>query len=116
MTRLTVPRRGSLSKPCLSLYVPSLSLFRRFYQLQSDGDWFSFAKRKDRVSFPCYSFMPNSTYLKEWKNRFIFVSASMIPESLPSRDPMAVIDDGVPTFQRLKSLCGSRCTSIPPEP
>ncbi|KAJ0603446.1 hypothetical protein HanRHA438_Chr02g0047861 [Helianthus annuus] len=76
----------------------SISLFSMFYRLQSDGDWFTFAKRKDGVSLPCYSFMSTSTYLKEWKNKFIFVLASTIPESPSSRDPKAVIDESVPTL------------------
>ncbi|MFS7948176.1 hypothetical protein Hanom_Chr06g00556921 [Helianthus anomalus] len=48
---------------------------------------------KDNVSPPCYSFMPTSTNPKEWKNRFIFVAAAMVPESPPSRDPKAPIED-----------------------
>ncbi|KAJ0680583.1 hypothetical protein HanPI659440_Chr16g0625781 [Helianthus annuus] len=64
----------------------------------SDGDWFTFPKRKDSVSLPCYSFMPTSTYPKEWKNRFVFVSAPLIPESLPLKDPKAVIEDSVPAL------------------
>ncbi|MFS8008839.1 hypothetical protein Hanom_Chr14g01277631 [Helianthus anomalus] len=60
---------------------PSVSLFCMFYKLISDGDWFTFAKRQNNVSKPCYTIMPTSTYPKEWKNRFIFVSAAMIPES-----------------------------------
>ncbi|KAJ0710463.1 hypothetical protein HanOQP8_Chr09g0312671 [Helianthus annuus] len=54
---------------------PSVVLFCMFYKLQSDGDWFTFAKRKDSATLSYYSFMPISTYPKEWKNRFIFVSA-----------------------------------------
>ncbi|KAJ0603924.1 hypothetical protein HanHA300_Chr02g0043741 [Helianthus annuus] len=42
--------------------------------------------------------MPTSTYPKEWKNRFIFVSPSMIPESFPLRDSATAIDDGVPAL------------------
>ncbi|MFS7945009.1 hypothetical protein Hanom_Chr06g00518871 [Helianthus anomalus] len=59
---------------------PSVPLFCMFYKLVSDGDWFTFAKRKNSVSPPCYSFMPTSTYPKEWKNRFIFASTVMVPE------------------------------------
>ncbi|KAF5763872.1 hypothetical protein HanXRQr2_Chr15g0685431 [Helianthus annuus] len=66
---------------------PSVPLFCMFYKLVSDGDWFTFAKRKHSVSPPCYSFMPISTYPKEWKNRFIFSSTMMMPESPPLRDP-----------------------------
>ncbi|KAM0007331.1 hypothetical protein Hdeb2414_s0144g00812691 [Helianthus debilis subsp. tardiflorus] len=67
-----------------------------FYKLISDGGWFTFAKRKDNTSQPFYSFMPTSTYPKEWKSRFIFVSAAMIPESPPLRDSKAVIEDSIP--------------------
>ncbi|MFS7938936.1 hypothetical protein Hanom_Chr05g00445671 [Helianthus anomalus] len=75
---------------------PSIPLFCMFYKLISDGDWFTFAKRKDSVSQTCYSFMPTSTYPKEWKSRFIFISAAMIPESPPLRDAKAAIEDRVP--------------------
>ncbi|KAJ0434086.1 hypothetical protein HanIR_Chr17g0877481 [Helianthus annuus] len=55
--------------------------------------------RKDSVSPLCYSFMPTSTYPKEWKNRFIFASAEMMPESPPPlRDPKAPIEDIVPVL------------------
>ncbi|MFS7988315.1 hypothetical protein Hanom_Chr11g01033321 [Helianthus anomalus] len=82
----------------------SVPLFRIIYRLQSDGDWFTFAKRKDIVSLPCYSFMPTSTYLKEWKNKFIFVSASLILESLPLKDPKAVIEDSVPALSANETI------------
>ncbi|KAJ0715737.1 hypothetical protein HanPI659440_Chr13g0504801 [Helianthus annuus] len=75
---------------------PSVPLFCMFYKLISDGDWFTFAKRKDSVSKPCYTFMLTSTYPKEWKSRFIFVSAAMIPESPPLRDAEAAIEDSIP--------------------
>ncbi|KAM0053108.1 hypothetical protein Hdeb2414_s0007g00256121 [Helianthus debilis subsp. tardiflorus] len=75
---------------------PSVLLFCMFYKLISNGDWFTFAKPKDSVSQPCYTFMPTSTYPKEWKSRFIFVSAAMIPESLPLRDAEAAIEDSIP--------------------
>ncbi|KAM0012267.1 hypothetical protein Hdeb2414_s0054g00755211 [Helianthus debilis subsp. tardiflorus] len=77
---------------------PSIPLFCMFYKLISNGDWFTFVKRNDSISPPCYSFMPTSTYPKEWKSRFIFVSAAMIPESPPLRDAKAVIEDSVPVL------------------
>ncbi|MFS7976075.1 hypothetical protein Hanom_Chr10g00888191 [Helianthus anomalus] len=77
---------------------PSIPLFCMFYKLISDGDWFTFAKRKDSISQPCYSFIPNSTYPKEWKSRFIFVSAAMMPESPPLRDAKAAIEDNIPVL------------------
>ncbi|KAJ0767268.1 hypothetical protein HanLR1_Chr03g0087201 [Helianthus annuus] len=82
---------------CVAVSVePSVPLFCMFYKLISDGDLFTFAKRKDSVSKPCYTFMPTSTYPKEWKSRFIFVSAAMIPESSPLKDAEAAIEDIIP--------------------
>ncbi|MFS8025954.1 hypothetical protein Hanom_Chr16g01481241 [Helianthus anomalus] len=75
---------------------PSIPLFCMFYKLISDGDLFTFAKRKDNISQPCYSFMLTSTYPKEWKSRFIFVSTAMISRSPPLRDAKAAIEDNVP--------------------
>ncbi|KAM0027906.1 hypothetical protein Hdeb2414_s0019g00545751 [Helianthus debilis subsp. tardiflorus] len=43
---------------------PSVPLFYMFYKLISDRDWFTFAKRHNSVSKPCYTFMPTSTYPK----------------------------------------------------
>ncbi|KAJ0532424.1 hypothetical protein HanHA300_Chr00c0147g0717961 [Helianthus annuus] len=84
---------------CVAVFgEPSVPLFCMFYKLISDGDWFTFAKRKDSVSPPCYSFMPTSTYSKEWKRRFIFVSAAMISESPLLRDPKAAIEESVPVL------------------
>ncbi|MFS7967080.1 hypothetical protein Hanom_Chr09g00781491 [Helianthus anomalus] len=75
---------------------PSVPLFCMFYKPISDGDWLTFAKRQNSVSKPCYTFMPTSTYPKEWKTRFIFVSAAMIPESPPLKDAEAAIEDNIP--------------------
>ncbi|KAJ0700545.1 hypothetical protein HanOQP8_Chr10g0369031 [Helianthus annuus] len=75
---------------------PSVPLFCMLYKLISDGDWFTFAKRQNSVSKPSYTFMPTSTYPKEWNSRFIFVSAAMIPESPPSKDTEAAIEDSIP--------------------
>ncbi|MFS7918989.1 hypothetical protein Hanom_Chr03g00207651 [Helianthus anomalus] len=77
---------------------PSVPLFCMFYNLISDGDWFTFSKGQYSVSRPCYSFMPTFTYPKEWRSQFIFVSAAMIPESPPPRDVEATIEDNVPTL------------------
>ncbi|KAF5808747.1 hypothetical protein HanXRQr2_Chr04g0149081 [Helianthus annuus] len=72
---------------------PSVPLFCMFYRLISDGDWSTFAKRQNNISRPCYSFMPTSTYPKDWKSRFIFVSAAMLPESPLPKDLDAAIED-----------------------
>ncbi|MFS7970166.1 hypothetical protein Hanom_Chr09g00817831 [Helianthus anomalus] len=77
---------------------PSVPLFCMFYKLISDGHWFTFSKRKNSVSQPCYSFIPTSTYPKEWKSRFIFVSEAMISGSPPQRDVEATIKDNIPAL------------------
>ncbi|KAJ0790950.1 hypothetical protein HanOQP8_Chr01g0000171 [Helianthus annuus] len=60
--------------------------------------------------------MPMSTYPKEWKNRFIFVSASMIPESPPSRDPKAVSDDSVLAFLVAETVLWKKMYEHPTRP
>ncbi|KAM0037061.1 hypothetical protein Hdeb2414_s0014g00433771 [Helianthus debilis subsp. tardiflorus] len=66
--------------------------------------WFTFAKRQNNVSKPCYSFMPTSTYPKDWKSRFIFVSAAMLPESPLPEDLDAAIEDVVPTLSAVETV------------
>ncbi|KAM0040501.1 hypothetical protein Hdeb2414_s0012g00394701 [Helianthus debilis subsp. tardiflorus] len=54
--------------------------------------------------------MPTSTYPKEWKNQFIFVSNSLLYEPLPARDPVATIEDDVPPlFSAEKALWKLMC-------
>ncbi|KAJ0774802.1 hypothetical protein HanOQP8_Chr03g0116001 [Helianthus annuus] len=92
---------------------PSVPLFCMFYKLISDGDWFTFAKQQNSVSKPCYTFMPTSTYPKEWKSRFIFVSAAMIPESPLPRDVEAAIEDNVPTLSANETIQWKRMCENP---
>ncbi|MFS8001755.1 hypothetical protein Hanom_Chr13g01194121 [Helianthus anomalus] len=99
---------------CVAVSVePSVPLFCMFYRLQSGGDWFTFAKRKDSVTLPFCSFMATSTYPKAWKNRFIFVSSSMIPESPPLRDPKATINDSVPVLYANETVLWKRMYEHP---
>ncbi|KAM0012512.1 hypothetical protein Hdeb2414_s0052g00752971 [Helianthus debilis subsp. tardiflorus] len=89
--------------------VPSAPLFWQFYRLWSGGDWFAFEKRKENIYLPCYSFMTTSTYPKEWKNQFIFVSPSLLSEHLFIREPSTAIEDYVPPLSVVEdvlSLCG----------
>ncbi|KAM0026802.1 hypothetical protein Hdeb2414_s0020g00562341 [Helianthus debilis subsp. tardiflorus] len=92
---------------------PSIPLFCMFYKLFSDGDWFTFAKWQNGVSKPCYSFMPTSTYPKDWKSRFIFVSAAMLPESSLPRDLDAVIEDVVPSLSATETVQWKRMYENP---
>ncbi|KAJ0485002.1 hypothetical protein HanLR1_Chr14g0525611 [Helianthus annuus] len=92
---------------------PSVPLFCMFYRLISDGDWFTFAKRQNNVSRPCYSFIPTSTYPKDWKCRFIFVSAAMLPESPVPKDLDAAIEDVVPTLSASETVQWKRMCDNP---
>ncbi|MFS7972589.1 hypothetical protein Hanom_Chr09g00846581 [Helianthus anomalus] len=92
---------------------PSVPLFCMFYRLISNGDWFTFAKRQNNVSRPCYSFMPTSTYPKDWKCRFIFVSAAMLPESPAPKDLDAAIEDVVPTLSASETVQWKRMCDNP---
>ncbi|MFS7890260.1 hypothetical protein Hanom_Chr00s000016g01616631 [Helianthus anomalus] len=57
--------------------------------------------------------METSTYPKEWKNRFIFVSASMLPESPPLRDPKTSINDSVPVLSTNETVLWKRMCENP---
>ncbi|KAJ0753544.1 hypothetical protein HanPI659440_Chr09g0337011 [Helianthus annuus] len=92
---------------------PSIPLFCMFYKLISDGDWFTFAKRQNNVSKPCYSFMPTSTYPKDWKSRFIFVSAAMMSESPLPRDADTPIEDVVPSLSANETIQWKRMYEHP---
>ncbi|KAM0052146.1 hypothetical protein Hdeb2414_s0007g00244851 [Helianthus debilis subsp. tardiflorus] len=92
---------------------PTIPLFSMFYKLVSDGDWFTFAKRQNNVSKPCYSFMPTSTYPKDWKSIFIFVSAAMLPESSLQKDLDAAIEDVVPTLSATETVQWKRMYENP---
>ncbi|MFS7944221.1 hypothetical protein Hanom_Chr06g00509501 [Helianthus anomalus] len=92
---------------------PSIPLFCMFYKLISNEDWFTFAKRQNNVSKPCYTFMPTSTYPKDWKSRFIFVSAAIISKSLLPRDVDAPIEDTVPTLSANETVKWKRMYENP---
>ncbi|KAJ0755205.1 hypothetical protein HanPI659440_Chr09g0355281 [Helianthus annuus] len=92
---------------------PSVPLFCMFYRLISDGDWFTFAKRQNNVSRPCYNFMPTSTYPEDWKCRFIFVSAAMLLESPLPKDLDAAIEDTIPTLSAAETVQWKRMCDNP---
>ncbi|MFS7979346.1 hypothetical protein Hanom_Chr10g00926261 [Helianthus anomalus] len=92
---------------------PTVPLFCMFYKLISDGDWFTFAKRQNNVSKPCYSFMPTSTYPEDRKSRFIFVSATMMSESPLPRDVDTPIKDVVPTISANETIQWKRMHENP---
>ncbi|KAJ0569588.1 hypothetical protein HanHA300_Chr05g0167951 [Helianthus annuus] len=57
--------------------------------------------------------MPTSTYPKDWKSRFIFVSAAMLPESPLPKDLDAAIEDVVPTLSAAETVQWKRMCENP---
>ncbi|KAM0038998.1 hypothetical protein Hdeb2414_s0012g00377031 [Helianthus debilis subsp. tardiflorus] len=57
--------------------------------------------------------MPTSTYPKEWKKKFIFVSAAMLSESPILTDPKASIDDSVPVLSENDTVLWKRMHENP---
>ncbi|GJZ87795.1 hypothetical protein Tco_0659405 [Tanacetum coccineum] len=68
LTRLTL-----FELYCRSLdIVPSVSLFRVFYKLSKQGDWFSFEKRAGK-DFRGKILNETFSCMKKWKGRFFFI-------------------------------------------
>jgi hypothetical protein len=79
---------------------PSVSLFRRFYDLSYAGDWFSFEKRrnpKHGEAIACASATPKAC--PGWKDRFIYISQDFLSRPLSYRSikkPARPVVDEVP--------------------
>ncbi|KAJ0954151.1 hypothetical protein HanRHA438_Chr00c26g0854031 [Helianthus annuus] len=73
-------------------YDPSLLLFRRFFRLAKNGDWFTFEASK--VDSGLISSMV--TTLGTWKNRFFWVSDTIVPFKTVWRHPDAVLNEPEP--------------------
>ncbi|KAJ0742889.1 hypothetical protein HanPI659440_Chr10g0369311 [Helianthus annuus] len=56
-------------------YEPSLLMFRRFFRLARNGDWFTI--EKTQCEAPLLSATIGHTYA--WKNQFFFISDQIIP-------------------------------------
>ncbi|XP_022007896.1 uncharacterized protein LOC110907186 [Helianthus annuus] len=97
-------------------YDPSLLLFRRFFRLAKNGDWFTFENTK--VETCLVSSMV--TTLGSWKNTFFWVSESIIPFKMVWRHPDAVLNDPEPSESELNDAflsairgCPSRVRPFP---
>ncbi|KAF5820614.1 hypothetical protein HanXRQr2_Chr01g0004171 [Helianthus annuus] len=97
-------------------YDPSLLLFRRFFRLAKNGDWFTFETSK--VDTCLISSMV--TTLGSWKDRFFWVSESIVPFKMVWRHPDAVLNDPEPSESELNDAflsairgCPSRVRSFP---
>ncbi|KAF5791494.1 hypothetical protein HanXRQr2_Chr09g0395421 [Helianthus annuus] len=97
-------------------YDPSLLLFRRFFRLAKNGDWFTFETSK--VDTCLISSMV--TTLGSWKDRFFWVSESIVPFKMVWRHPDAVLHDLEPSEFELNDAfltairgCPSRVRPFP---
>ncbi|KAL8253598.1 hypothetical protein R6Q59_031819 [Mikania micrantha] len=64
--------------------IPTVALFRCFYHLAKNGDWLTIQRRKDPS---CQFVFPSNPTLKNWKNRFFWVSYAILPFPPLFRNP-----------------------------
>ncbi|GJV58508.1 hypothetical protein Tco_1459513 [Tanacetum coccineum] len=76
--------------------VPSVNLFRVFYKIGKQGDWFTFERR---VGPGSGGKILNETFsgLKGWKKRFFFLDQRAIPQVMAWRHHDSDIHDPLPT-------------------
>ncbi|GJX70525.1 hypothetical protein Tco_0307696 [Tanacetum coccineum] len=92
LTRLTL-----FELYCRSLHiVPSVNLFRVFYKIGKQGDWFTFERR---VGPGSGGKILNETFsgLKGWKKRFFFLDRRAIPQAMAWRHHDSDIHDPLQT-------------------
>ncbi|GJU60358.1 hypothetical protein Tco_1238124 [Tanacetum coccineum] len=91
LTRLTL-----FELYCRSLdIVPSVTLFRVFYKLSKQGDWFSFEKRAGK-DFRGKILNETFSCMKKWNGRFFFIDRSAIPDAMCWRHHDSDISDPAP--------------------
>ncbi|GJX40318.1 hypothetical protein Tco_0255308 [Tanacetum coccineum] len=73
---------------------PTVSLFWVFQILCKQGDWFSFAKRRNTEDV-CLDDGPYS--MKLWKNKFFLIDRRAIPDYLTWRNSQSCVFDDFPT-------------------
>ncbi|KAM0031399.1 hypothetical protein Hdeb2414_s0017g00508351 [Helianthus debilis subsp. tardiflorus] len=80
-------------------YHPTLLSFRRFFRLAKNGEWLNFETSK--VDTCLVSSMV--TTLGCWKDRFFWVSESIVPFKMICRHPDAVLNEAEPSDSELNS-------------
>ncbi|KAJ0747637.1 hypothetical protein HanOQP8_Chr05g0191891 [Helianthus annuus] len=97
-------------------YDPSLLLFRRFFCLAKNGDWVTF--KTSKVDTCLISSMV--TTLGAWKDRFFWVSDSIVSFKMVLRHPDAVLNEPEPSesdlndcFLKAIQQCPSRVRPFP---
>ena len=80
---------------CRSMHIPPTTpLFRVFYKLSKQGDWFSFEKRIHRNRKVCFGEFPSC--LKGWKYNFFLIDRRAIPFAMPWRHSDSDVSDPFP--------------------
>ncbi|GJW05455.1 hypothetical protein Tco_1564311 [Tanacetum coccineum] len=74
--------------------VPNVPLFRAFYKLCKQGNWFSFQSRTGKNCKPC--FKDASTSLKKWKDKFFLVDRRAAPIAMAWRHHDSSVADPFP--------------------
>ncbi|GJW09113.1 hypothetical protein Tco_1571536 [Tanacetum coccineum] len=80
---------------CRSLDItPTVPLFRVFYKLCKQGNWFSFQNRTGKDCKPCLKDAPTS--LKKWKDKFFLVDWRAAPVAMAWRHHDSSVADPFP--------------------
>ncbi|KAF5769916.1 hypothetical protein HanXRQr2_Chr14g0653711 [Helianthus annuus] len=107
---------------CIALgHIPELVVFRAFFVLVWKSPFFTFDRRDTDVS--CLRDIPTSSRDKDWKKKFFYLDASVIPGEMHWREkgPKDKVKDDVPSEDAYVSnvlyikLCGRpfECTITP---
>ncbi|GKC81851.1 hypothetical protein Tco_1137568 [Tanacetum coccineum] len=80
---------------CRSLdIIPTVPLFRVFYKLCKQGNWFSFQNRVGKKCKPCLKDAPTS--LRKWKDKFFLVDRRATPIAMAWRHHDSSVTDPSP--------------------
>ena len=96
LTPLGVNHSTIFEMYCRSLdIVPTVPLFRVFYKLCKQGDWFSFQNRVGKGLKPCIKGAPTS--LKKWKDKFFLIDRRTAPIAMAWRHHDSSVADPLPS-------------------
>ncbi|MFS8023466.1 hypothetical protein Hanom_Chr16g01451781 [Helianthus anomalus] len=91
-------------------YDPTLLMFRLFFRLAKNGDWFTFETSHIDVSL----ISSLITTFGPWKDRFFWVSKSVIPFKMVWRHPEAVLNELEPSKSELNEGMLKALRACPP--
>ncbi|KAI3829645.1 hypothetical protein L1987_03772 [Smallanthus sonchifolius] len=96
---------------CRALRIEAeINLFRAFYKATRVGDWVTFEKRK--FPYPSHTLRP-PTSLKNWKNRFFFISARAIPFEMHWSMPKESLRDPIPKPREYSKVDYDKIKAVP---